>query len=150
MTAICPSSILACGMRVTLLDDLGNVNPDANNFWVTDDLIQITTTPELATGSDREQRSGCDCVIASAKFPDLLKRWTFEIQKGQLQPGLEALMLGEDVILDGEDPIGALVREQLAVRAAGDPERRARGAGRMPRRATASRRRSRSSIGSGR
>ncbi len=107
MTAICPSSILACGMRVTLLDSLGNVSPDANNFWVSDDLIQITTTPELATGSDRELRSGCDCVIASAKFPDLLKRFTFEIQKGQLQPGLEALMLGEDVILDGADPIGA-------------------------------------------
>ena len=27
MSAICPSSILACGMRVTLLDSLGKVEP---------------------------------------------------------------------------------------------------------------------------
>jgi hypothetical protein len=105
---ICPSSILACGLRVTKLDAVGNVASGANNYYVADDLIQITFTPELAQGSDRELRSGCDCVIASAKFPDLLKRFTLEIQKGELTPALESMMLGSDNVLDGSDIIGEM------------------------------------------
>ena len=104
MSSICPSSILACGMRVTALEDVGSVQPGSNNYYVTDDLIQLTFTPENAQGSDRELRSGCDCVIASAKFPDLLKRMTLEIQKGELTPALEAMMLGSAVVLDPDAP----------------------------------------------
>lgn len=107
MTAICPSSILACGMRVTLLDSLGNVAPGPNNSYVTDGLIQIQFTPDVFTPDERTQVSGCNCVIASAKFASLLKRFDLEIQKGQLEPGLEALMTGADVVLSGSDPIGA-------------------------------------------
>jgi hypothetical protein len=107
MTAICPSSILACGMRVTLLDSLGDVAPGPNNSYVTDGLIQIQFTPDLFVPPEREQVSGCNCVIASAKFPSLLKRFDLTIDKGQLEPGLESLMTGADVVLSGPDPIGA-------------------------------------------
>jgi hypothetical protein len=101
--AICGSSILACGLRVTLLNDNGSVASTSNNFYVTDNLVEIAATPVVAAGSDRELRSGCDCIIATAKFPDLLKRFTFEIQLGALEPGLESLMLGAPVILDTSD-----------------------------------------------
>lgn len=106
MTAICPSSILACGMRVTVLDSLGNVVDDPNNFWTSNKLIQVQFTPEVFDPGEKEQISGCNCVIATQKSAPLLKRFTIEIQKGTLEPGLESMMLGSDVILDGVDPIG--------------------------------------------
>lgn len=98
--AICGSSILACGLRVTLLNSNGSVAPSPNNSYVTKNLVQIVITPEIETGSDRTLKSGCDCIIATAKFPDLLKRFNFEIQLGALEPALISMMTGGAVILD--------------------------------------------------
>lgn len=102
--AICGSSILACGLRVTLLTDTGAVAPGPNNYYVTKNMIQITATPEIEAGSDRTLKSGCDCIIATAKFPDLLKRFNFEIQLGALEPALISLMTGGAVIFDASTP----------------------------------------------
>lgn len=107
--AICASSILACGFRVTLLDELGAVSTDENNYYVTDSLIQLQMTPEIEAGSDRTLKSGCDCIVATAKFPDLLKRFNFQIDLAQLEPGLISMMTGATVISDLSDipvPIG--------------------------------------------
>lgn len=106
---ICGSSILACGMRITLLDDEGDVAAQSNNFYVTKNLIQIGINPDIEEGSDRTLKSGCDCIIATAKFPNLLKRFGFEISLGALEPALISLMTGGAVILDSSDvpvPIG--------------------------------------------
>lgn len=102
--AICGSSILACGMRVTLLDSEGDVAAGPNNFYVTDNLVNIGINPEIEEGSDRTLKSGCDCIIATAKFPDLLKRFRFEINLGALEPALMSLLTGGAVILDGSTP----------------------------------------------
>lgn len=107
MAALCPSSILACGMRVTTLTSLGAVDPDPNNFYTTDGLIEIQFTTDNFEPPEREQANGCNCLIASAKYPPLLKRFNLVIQKGKLEPGLESMMIGSDVVLDGADPIGA-------------------------------------------
>lgn len=98
--AICGSSILACGLRVTLLDSEGDVAAQDNNYYVTKNLIQIGINPDIEEGSDRTLKSGCDCIIATAKFPNLLKRFGFEISLGALEPGLISLMTGASVILD--------------------------------------------------
>lgn len=106
MTAICPSSILACGLRVTLLDNEGDVTSDPNNYWVTDKLIEITATPDVDQGADLVMRAGCDCPIATYRGPDLFKRFNFEISFGSLEPGMLSMMLGGELVLDGTDPIG--------------------------------------------
>jgi len=106
MTAVCPSSILACGMRVTLLDSQGNVASGSNNVWVTDKLIEISTTPEIEAPTDLTMKSGCDRIIATYRGPELFKRHTFEISLGSIEPGLLSMMIGADVYLDGTDPIG--------------------------------------------
>lgn len=102
----CPESILACGLRVTLLDAEGDVAPGPNNYWVSDDLLEITTTPDVDTGSDIVMRGGCDCPKATYRGPDLFKRFTFEISLSSLAPGLLSMMLGGEMILDGTEPIG--------------------------------------------
>lgn len=107
--AICGQSILACGFRATLLDDEGDVHSGSNNYYTTHDLISITITPNIEDGSDRVLKSGCDCIIATAKFPNLLKRFDFEIQLGSLEPALISLMTGAPIRLDASTvpvPIG--------------------------------------------
>lgn len=106
MTAICPSSILACGMRVTLLDSLGNVAPSPNNSYVSNKLVALQTTPDTFAPTEAQQVSGCNCLVASAKFPELLKRFNLQITKGALEPALESMMVGATVVLSGPDPIG--------------------------------------------
>jgi hypothetical protein len=106
MAGVCPSSIQACGLRVTLLDSQGNVANQANNFYVTNKLITIGTAPDIEEGTDITMKSGCDCIIASYKGADLLKRFTFTLNLGAIEPALLSLLTGGSVILDGSDPIG--------------------------------------------
>jgi len=93
-------------LRVTLLDDTGNVDPGSDNYWVTDNLVDISVTPEQEEGADVTQKSGCDCIVASYRGPDLLKRFTFEINLGAIEPGLITLMIGGAAILDSADIVG--------------------------------------------
>lgn len=115
--AICGQSILACGFRATLLDDDGSVADQENNYYVTKDLISIAINPNIEEGSDRVSKSGCDCIIATAKFPNLLKRFDFEINLGSFEPALESLMTGMDVRLDESTipvPIGVDFPTQIS------------------------------------
>ena len=124
-TAICGQSILACGLRVTLLDDEGDVSATSNNYYMTDDLISIAINPNIEEGSDRVSKSGCDCIIATAKFPNLLKRFDFEINLGSFEPALESLMTGAPVRLDESDdpvPIGLDFPTQVSCNDAPPPK----------------------------
>lgn len=107
--AICASSILACSMRATLLDTDGQVADTPNNYYVTNTLVEIQVTPEIETGDERTLKSGCAAIIATAKFPDLLKRFNLQVQLGQLEPGLISLLTGAALVNDTSDtpvPIG--------------------------------------------
>lgn len=106
MANSCGSSILACGLRATLLDSLGSVSEDENNSYVTDKLIEISTDPEIEAGSDRTLKSGCDCIVATYRGPDFLKRFNLEFNLATLEPGLISMLTGGPVILDGADIIG--------------------------------------------
>lgn len=106
MASVCGASINACGLRVTELDSEGNVVGTPNNFWVTSKLIEISVTPEVEEGTDVTMKSGCDCIIATFRAADLLKRFNFTISLGQLEPGLIEMMIGGSVILSGADVIG--------------------------------------------
>lgn len=98
--AICGQIIQACAIRATLLDDEGDVHAGSNNSIVSNNLISIVATPNIEEGSDRVLKSGCDCIIATAKFPNLLKRFDFEINIGALEPAMISLMTGAPIRLD--------------------------------------------------
>ncbi len=96
-SAKCPAIIKLCAVRVTLLDDDGTPTED---YYVSDKTISLGFTPVVSEGQDREVRSGCDCIVAADKAPDILKRFTFEIAQGTLEPGLLAMILGQTPITD--------------------------------------------------
>lgn len=106
MAARCLASLHLCRIRVTRLDALGNPTAGPNNVYVSDKPIQLQVTPEIEAGSDTTLVGGCDCIVATRRGFDKLKRFTLQLDLGDVEPGLLEMLIGADAILDGADPIG--------------------------------------------
>jgi hypothetical protein len=104
MAAVCPSILHFCRVRLTRLDSIGNVDAPPDNSYVSDGAISLQYGPEISTGEDRELKTGC--IVASAKDPDLLKRFNFELTMGKFEPALFEMLTGAAVITEGGDPVG--------------------------------------------
>ncbi len=116
MAAICDAVINLCAVRVTRLDSLGNPSAGPNNFYVSNKPLSIAVTPEIEAGRDLTLVGGCDCIVASYRGPDKLKRFTFQVDIAKLEPGLIEMMIGASAILSGTstDPIGLWWPTQLS------------------------------------
>lgn len=115
MSAICGPAIKLCAVRVTRLDSLGNPSPGPNNVYITDKAMMIAAKPVIEAGSDNTLLGGCDCIIATRRGTDKLKRFDLELDLGVLEPGLFEMMLGAPAILDGSGfPIGVHWPNQLS------------------------------------
>lgn len=112
--ATCPSIVDFCRMRVTRLDDVGNVQGTTDNSWVTDKTIQMQISPEIEQGQERILKGCGGCIIATSRQQDRLKRWGLTLNLGALEPGLKEMLLGVDVITDAGEPIGINGVSQLA------------------------------------
>lgn len=105
MAVHCGPSFGLCGLRVTLLDDLGNVAGGSDSY-VTDKQISLAFTPNIDTGNTFSQRNGCGCSLARFKAEDVFNWWEFTFTDGAVEPALESLMLGGTSITDGADIVG--------------------------------------------
>jgi hypothetical protein len=93
-------------VRVTRLDPAGNPLPGPNNVYVTDKPMMLTVTPDIEAGADRTLTGGCDCIIATYRGFDKLKRFTFEFDLGVLEPALMEMLLGSTAITVSGDVRG--------------------------------------------
>lgn len=99
-TPVCPAAIHLCAIRVTRLDQLGNPLPGPNNFYVSANPIQVVVKPTIEAGADKTLVGGCDCIIASYRGFDKLKRFELELDMGKIEPGLMEMLTGAAAILD--------------------------------------------------
>ena len=113
MAINCGPSFGLCALRVTLLDDLGNVAAGSNSY-VTDRQISLAFAPNIDTGNTFSQRNGCGCSIARFKADDVFNWFEFTFAGGALEPEMMALMLGAETIVDGADVVGLAFPSQLA------------------------------------
>jgi len=127
MTAICPIPLDICALRVTRLTDLGAVAAGPNNSYVTDKITQLPVTPVIETGDDLTKKGGCSCIVATAKLPDMLKRFDFSLAKDALEPGLEEIDARLDDHHVGRGPDRCLVCAAGRLRQGSAAEGRARG-----------------------
>lgn len=104
----------ACSLRATLLDSDGSVSAEANNSYVTNQLIQIQVNPVLLQGAEIDVPGACGCLLATWAENDLLKRFDTVIDRHALEPILEQMLLGGAVIDDAGDAVGWNAPEQLA------------------------------------
>lgn len=107
-TAVCPSAIHLCFVRVTRLDSLGHPVAGPNNFFVYDKPMVLTVTPDILAGEVKDLKGGCDQLIATYRGQDILKRFNLELDVGTISPALEEIMTGGTAILEAitGNPVG--------------------------------------------
>ena len=105
MAVNCGPSFGLCALRITLLDDVGNVAA-GNNSYVTDKQISLAFNPNVDTGQTFSQRNGCGCSLARFKAEDIFNWWEFTFTDGAIEDAMVALMVGGTTITDGADIVG--------------------------------------------
>lgn len=121
---ICGVSVLICRTRVTRLDETGAVAAGPNNSYVSDKVMRVGLTPIVSEGKDIELKSGCDCIVAAYKAPNLLKRFDLELVSTALEAALQELLLGATLISDTSSvpvPIGVWWPAQVGCELAAPP-----------------------------
>lgn len=107
MSPICVDSIKICALRVTALDDLGNVAEGPNNYVATNRESQLQYTGNVDKGKDLYYRNGCDQPLATYKSPELLKRFDLSLDLYSLEPAVQSLLLGAPILDDADgNPVG--------------------------------------------
>src|SRR5262245_49929939 len=114
MPAPCGVPLGLCAMRLTRLETTGCVAAQPNNSFVSTELVNLTLTPVVEAGADTTLTGGCDCVIASYRGVDKLKRFEFEITYPKLAPAAYELMLGGTVMTEGGFPVGVTWPTELS------------------------------------
>lgn len=114
MAANCGGSFGLCVMRVTKLDAAGNVVNEAGNSYVSDNPKEIGFNPNIETGNTFNARNGCGCSVVRFKANDTFNWWDFTFADTVLEPILEALMLGQETIVNGADVVGVAFGGSLA------------------------------------
>lgn len=113
---ICGVPIHVCRTRITRLDSLGNVEAGPDNSYVSDKPISVVVTPVVEPGTESTLVGGCDCILASYKGTNKLKRFDLEIAIGAFEPAMLEMVLGATLIEDSSDepvPIGVWWPNQL-------------------------------------
>lgn len=107
MAAPCGVSLHVCTIRITVLDpDTGAVADADDNSYVTGKSLSVQVTPTIEAGADITLTGGCDCVVASYRGTDKLKRFEFEINIAALEPAMISMMVGGSIINDGTYDVG--------------------------------------------
>lgn len=106
MAVNCGVSFGVCVARVTRVNAEGEVSGISDNSYVTDSITSVSVTPNIEAGTQFSQRNGCGCKVASFRANDTFNQFDFTISNAKLEPGLMALMLGSNTIVDGSDVVG--------------------------------------------
>lgn len=115
MAAPCGVPLGLCAMRLTrLISTTGCVAASPDNSFVLTELVNLQLTPVVEAGADTTLTGGCDCVIASYRGVDKLKRFEFEITSPKLSPAMYEMMIGGGVINDTGVPVGTTWPGELA------------------------------------
>lgn len=108
----CPSIRGLCRIRLTRLDDLGNVESTTNNSWVSEGMVSLAVAPEIEAGTENTLKNGCGKQLASFSDYDVRKRYNLTLVTGIDEPGMREMLLGDDLIMDGADVIGTSSADQ--------------------------------------
>jgi len=107
-------SVKAKVLRLTKVDECGDVLYGPCSSIVSDGFIRIATAPELETGEEFIQKNAWGDLCVNDKDADRLKRLNLTIELCRVDPSLLDFFLGADVIEDAGMVVGAQISEQVA------------------------------------
>ena len=88
------ASVQGVAIRVTRLDENGNLLNGPSDSYTTSAFIRTSFTPEYEEGDEITEKAADGTVCVSYKAPDTLKRVNLEIAICDPDPELSALMSG--------------------------------------------------------
>lgn len=106
-TPNCYTPLLACRLRVALLDDNGAPSAGAGSLWVTDSLIRIGYQLQITEGVTFEQKNGCGNICVQYQGEDRVKSVNLTLELCHLDFEGVALMTGAGLVSEaGRTNIG--------------------------------------------
>lgn len=114
----CLAVVDVCVARVTRLDSVGAPSVGGgDDFYVTDQIRQLVLTADANDGDEVELLNGCGCPSVEYKKDPYLKRVKVQLEVALWEPGLQEILIGSSLILDGSPspiPIGGNVLAGVA------------------------------------
>lgn len=98
----CASSLFACLMRITRLDDDGSPLVGANNLVVSEALARVVFEPDVEAGTEHTQKNACGNIQASYKKRDQVKRLKLTLDLLVPDPALQEILVGGAVLAAGD------------------------------------------------
>jgi hypothetical protein len=97
------ASVQGVSIRVTRLDESGNLLTGPMDSYTSSSFIRTSFTPEYEDGDEITEKSADGTVCVSFKAPDTLKRVTMEIAVCDPDPELSALLSGGLLLSDTDN-----------------------------------------------
>src|SRR6478735_6329807 len=96
----------ACAVRATRLGpDCSPVTGAANMTVVAESLVTMTATPDVEEGTKYEPKDACGRLVFTAADPDVIKRWTLDIELVLWDPELIEIMTDSTLLVgSGSSP----------------------------------------------
>lgn len=100
-------SIKGKTVRLTRLDECGNVVAGSCTTVVSDCFVNVTISGEFETGDEYIQKSAWGELCINDKDPDILKRVNVSIQFAEINPDALDIITAANPVVAGYDTIGA-------------------------------------------
>lgn len=97
----CFTPLLACRLRIALLDDTGAPDPGADALWVTDALIRVQYQLVVSEGTTIEVKNGCGNFCARRRSEDTITGVNVTLELCQLDIEGIGLATGGSVVTEG-------------------------------------------------
>lgn len=110
----CGVALGVCAMRLTKLQSTGCMASSPDNSFVTTELLSVTISPVVEAGADTTLTGGCDCVVASYRGTDKLKRFEFELSWPKYSAAGYYLLMGGNYFESGGVPVGYVWPTELS------------------------------------
>lgn len=94
-------------VRLTRLDDCGNVIEGSCTTVVSECFVSVTLSGEYEAGDEYIQKSAWGALCINDKDADVLKRVSVSIDFAEINPDALDIITGANPVLDGYDTIGA-------------------------------------------
>lgn len=99
-------SVNGVALRVSRLGTDGLILPGENAIYTQKSFMSFSWTPEYEEGEEITEKNADGSICYSSQDPSTLKRVTLALSICSPHPELEQLLVGGDVLLDGEEVVG--------------------------------------------